>query len=167
VRTGGVDGSRTLVLTEETSDPLMLVSNTAGACMGSATPNDTAAAVVSFELNQDIELAANTNPGGWAEQVDKLFEINWPNTDVDVNQNVLATNASSSVQERGPRITVAGRTVTFTWNPSVGLATKDPEDVFNFAQWRLSTVQIQPAGKPGQRQTLGTFFPGANNILCQ
>jgi hypothetical protein len=165
--TAGIDGSRTLVLSAETSDPLMLVMTSAGTCTKPTGPTDTAAAVVSFQLNQPIEFSMSTYPGGFPEMVDDNFTINWPNTNFDANQNTLATDASSTVQEHGTTTVISGNTITFSWNAQTGLATKDPADTFGYARWNVGQVQIQPVGKPAQKQLLGALYPNASFINCQ
>jgi hypothetical protein len=70
------------------------------------------------------------------------------------------------VQERGTTITVSGKTLTFAWDPNVGLATKDPLDTFSTVRWNVANVQIQPVGKSAQKQFVSTFYPNASFINC-
>ncbi len=160
----GTDGSRTLVVTEETLDPLSVLRSTIATCKGPTTPTDTLAAVVSFEFNLDIELSPTTLAGGWAEQVDNAFTISSPDTGNLGTRNILALNASSSAQERGTSLSVSGKTLTFSWNPNVGLSSKDAADPI-MAIWSLGSVQVQPVGR-NQPRTLQSLVPSAFSISC-
>ncbi len=164
--TAGTDGSRTLTLAEETVDPLTVVGSSLANCRAPMTPSDTVSAQFYLEFNQDVELAPTTLPGGFAEQVDNAFFINSPDTDVDGMRNVLAPGASQTVQEHGTRIEpIVNKRLTFTWNPNVGLASKDPQDVISVT-WNVSSVQVQPVGR-AQPKSLGTLFAQSFNITCQ
>jgi hypothetical protein len=168
----GKDGTRTYALTAVTTDPLTLVMDTVVGCAGPAATTDTSAAVITFQFNLPIELAATTAPGGFAEQVDNAFSIYWPDTNAPVSPNNLKANVSPVVQERGTSIAINGNTLTFSWNPSVGLALPtDPLDRFSpggYVHWQVGMVQIQPVGKALQKQLLQTLDPLAVSIItCQ
>lgn len=164
--TAGVDGTKTLVLQDESADPIALVNQTASLCKPPTAPTETQAASVSFEFNQNIELSTSSYPGGHAEQIDDQLLISSTNTNADLNVNTLANDLSSSVQERGTVLTVNGKTLTVAWNANQGLATKDPGDTITLVRWNLSGIQIQPVGKPGQKVTLLSLYPQASTITC-
>jgi hypothetical protein len=164
--TAGVDSSRTLVLTAATSDPLQLALTNAATCTKPGAPTDTQAAVVTFQFSLPIEFAMSPAPGGFAEIVDNAFNITWPNTNADATTNTLAQSLSSSVQERGTTSVISGNTITFAWNPNVGLTTKDPADICSSVRWNVGSVQVQPVGKPTQKVFLSTVYPNASAITC-
>ena len=163
--TAGVDGTKTYVLPEETSDPLLLVQSNAGSCARPTSPTDTMASTVTFEFTRDIELAMTTYPGGFAEEIDDQFQMN-SISNGDGNFNTLAVDVSPDVRERGTSLTISGRMLTVSWNASVGLATKDPADIISYARWNVGGVEIQPVGKPTQKVSLGVLLPGSTNIIC-
>jgi hypothetical protein len=164
--TAGVDSSRTLVLTAATSDPVQLVQTNAASCTKPSAPTDTQAAVLTFQLSVPIEFATSAAPGGFPEIVDNAFNITWPNTNADANVNTLATNVSSATQERGTSTVINGNTITFSWNPNLGLVTKDPGDMCSSVRWNVGAVQVQPVGKPSQKIFISTLYPNANSITC-
>jgi hypothetical protein len=163
--TAGTDSSKTLVLNEELTDPLTVVSQNP-TCVKPVTPNDTVASLFSLEFNQDVEFATTTLPGGFPELVDSQFSMTSTNTDVDANFNTLATNLSTSALERGTTTVCQGKTLTVSWNPSVGLATKDVDDAITQVRWNLNGIQVQPVGKPSQKISLTTLYPNASFITC-
>jgi hypothetical protein len=154
----GTEVAKTFVLQEETGDPLTgVMANTA--CRPPTTPNDVMASVISFEFSLDVELATIGTAGGYPEIVDNAFDMTSPDTTINGMRNTLALNTSSGVQERGTSMSVSGKTLTFAWNPAIGLAMKDPADVISQTRWSVTSVRVQPAGKPGQAASLQQLFP--------
>lgn len=163
--TAGRDGTKTFALTEETAEPLLLVSNTVSNCHPPASPLDPQGAVATFEFSQDIELSPSTLPGGNPEIIDSGLSIVSPDTDMDLVRNVLKTNLSSSIQERGGSVTASGKTLTLAWNPSVGLSTNDPQDLITQVTYTgLTSLFVQPVGKPGSKVSLGSVY--GSQVSC-
>jgi hypothetical protein len=163
--TAGRDGIKTFALSEETGEPLLLVSNTVSNCHPPLTPLDGQSAVVTFDFNQDIELSASTLPGGNAELIDSGMSMVSADTDIDLMRNTLRTNASSTVQERGTSVATAGKTLTLSWNPSIGLLTNDPQDVISQVSYSgLTSLFVQPVGKPGSKVSIGAVY--GSQVTC-
>jgi hypothetical protein len=156
----GVTSQASITVAPQTIPALQLVSNTASMCHAPANLTDTTSAQVSFTFNEAIE-DGTTTVGKGPEALDNGISIS-----TSMFTSTLASNVSSTVQERGTSFTIAGNTLSFSWNPSVGLAVKGTGDVVQAVYYmNLSSIYLQPVGHPELRAPLSQFV-AQTYVLC-
>lgn len=163
--TAGTDLMKSFDLTAVVSEPLRALTMAPITCATATSSSATSGSVVPSRFSRPIELAASTYTGGAAEQLDDTFLMVSTNTDMDTNFNALAADGSSAARERATSLTVSGDTLTLSWNPSVGLTTKDPDDVITETRYSLTGIDIQPVGRPDQRTSVSSLI-GTTQISC-
>ena len=162
----GVTTGATIVLNPLTVPPLQLIANTVATCRAPAALTDTMSAVVTLTFNEPVEDGTLT-AGGGAEQLDNY--VSYSDT---LFNSVLATNMSSTMQERGTSMTIADNVVTLAWNPFVGLTTKGPNDTIRtvtYSSTSLQLIYLQPAAHPELRTTLSQLMNSVlqgGSIIC-
>jgi hypothetical protein len=154
----GVTSTSSLTVVPQTMSPLQLVSNTVSMCHAPAALTDTTSAQVTFTFNQTIE-DGTTGLGKGPEALDNGLSII-----TSLGSSSLAGSTSSTVQERGTTFTLSDRTLSFSWNPSVGLAIKGTGDVVQAVYYNVSSIYLQPAGHPELRASLSQLFQAS--VMC-
>jgi hypothetical protein len=146
-----------------TASPLVMTGNTIAQCRpyGQST-NVVAAAQVSFTFNTMIEDATSATVGRGAEVLDANLLV------MTSTNGTLKSNLSTQVQERGTSFIVNGNTLSFSWNPSVGLNTVTSGETINSVTYNnLGAISIQPMGQPTLVKTLSSLLPGMmTQIYC-
>ncbi len=165
--TAGVETNKTFQLEEELAEPLVVVSSSANACTPPAQPTAMSGAIITIELNHNIEEASTGYPGGAAEALDDGLVISSPDLDGDLVENLLKPDLSNAVQERAVSLDITGDTLTISWNPSLGLESPiDPDDpIVSVTYTGLGNVQIQRAGSPSSAVALSTLL-GVSSLTC-
>jgi hypothetical protein len=164
--TAGVNGSQTYAMSDELTDPLTLTASNYATCRTASSPNDVSDSIVTFTFNTPIELSTSTYPGGAVELIDDGITITTNHIAADGGIDTLAADLSPTVQERGTSLSVAGNTLTLSWNPSVGLAVKNIGDPITSVRYSISGLNIQPIGKPTQSKALSTYAGATTTIVC-
>ena len=158
---GGLEVGASITIAPQGVSPVMVIANNSASCMINAMVTDTSAAQITLTFNQPVE-DGTTTVGGGAEILDNGLVIQ------STLGSTLAVNASSAVQERGASFTISDNTLTLTWNPAIGLATKITGDIIAVLQYSgLSSIYVQPLGRPAQRASLSSLLGGSTTLLCQ
>jgi hypothetical protein len=158
---GGLEVGASITIAPQGVSPVQIIANNASSCMINAMPTDTTAAQITLTFNQPVE-DGTTTAGGGGEILDNGLVIQ------STLGSTLATNTSSAVQERGASYTISDNTLTLSWNPAIGLATKVSGDLITVLQYSgLSSIYVQPIGRPTQRAALSTLLNGSTSLLCQ
>ena len=155
--------SRTIQLTKLSKDPLRIVASTASMCTPPAPSSTTPGAQIVLTFSEPIEAVGTT-----------LAE------DVDNGLNIVSTSTSfptcplksgfgdPTKQERGSSVVIAATTMTFAWNPSIGLTPPmDPvsglmvcttPSAITSVAYGIQTVSVQPVGDPTRKAGLSTLL---------
>ena len=156
----GLQESVTINITT-TASPLMLVNSTQAQCRpyGQST-NVTTTAQIQFMFNtsaiEDVTTAAGKGP----EVLDTGLTV------ATSLGSTLKPNASTLIQERGTSFILNGSTLSFSWNPSVGLSTITSGDTIQYVIYNnLSSIRLQPTGHPELATALSTLI-NASSITC-
>ena len=155
----GTSTGATILLTPLGVPTLQLVANTIAMCRAPAMLTDTQSAVVTLTFNEGVEDGTVTSGGG-AEQLDNGVSMN-----DTLFTSTLASNVSSTVQERGVTMTIADNVVTLAWNANVGLVMKGAGDTIRTVTYSSTSLQqtfLQPVGHPELRSPLSTLL---NSVL--
>jgi hypothetical protein len=168
----GLVTSKTFTLVRELRDLLTIVANDAMNCIPPAGTDTTYAAKVSVTFNVEIEVVGAT----YREDFDNALSITAPTmTGTIYNCPLKNVGADPAQQERGSRIDVSGRTMMFSFNPSVGLAptysgiTCVPPPVITTVFYQgASLLQVQPVGDPARRRSMSQMMSekGFSSISC-
>ena len=146
-----------------TASPLVMTGNTIAQCRpyGQST-NVVATAQVTFTFNAMIEDVTPATSGRGAEILDANLQV------ATALGSTLKSNLSTVVQERGTSFIVNGNTLSFSWNPSVGLNTITSGDTINSVTYNgLGSIILQPMGQPGLAKTLSSMMPAmASQVYC-
>ena len=61
--------------------------------------------------------------------------------------------------------TIASVVTSLSWNPSIGLLTSDPQDLFTQVTYgNLSQVFVQAVGKPAGKVSIGAVY--SSQVTC-
>ncbi len=163
----GIETNKTFTLEEEVAEPLVVTDSSVETCTPPGSPTDTSGAIVTIQFNHPIELAASAYPGGPVEALDDGISIVSTDSQGDgVLLNTLYADMLDNTQERGVTATATNNTLTISWNPNLGLETKDPDDPIDQVTYAgLANVQIQRMGSPSSAATLSTLL-GQATIVC-
>jgi hypothetical protein len=143
--------------------PLMIVSNTISMCRpaGQST-NVVAAAQVSFKFNtSSVEDVTPATSGRGAEVLDANLSV------VTTLGGFLKSNLSTNAQERATSFMLNGDTLSFSWNPSMGLMNPSASDsIVSVTYGGLSGITLQPTGHPEYAKTLSALLSNQTSIYC-
>lgn len=163
--TAGLESGKTFTLQEELQEPLLLLESTVADCTAPTTPTETKSAVVRMTFSRIVEIGESIYPGGVEEALDDNFYISSYDQDNDFIENTLHPDGTTTSQMRGVSMIVTGNEIELSWNPSLGLYEKDPDDTIDYVSYGgLSNITIQPVGKPTQAMTLSSLI--GSTISC-
>jgi len=164
--------SKTFTLVREQRDALTIVANDAMTCVSPAGTDTTYTARVTLTFNADVEVFGTT----YREDFDNALSISAPlMTGTTYNCPLKPTGADVTQQERGSRVEVSGRTLVFSFNPSIGLATTYsgiacvPPPVITTVNYSgASSLLVQPVGDPARRRGLSQMLieKGMSSVTC-
>jgi hypothetical protein len=159
----GAFTSKTIQLTKVARDPLRLVANNAAMCTTPAPTATTYGAAITLTFSENIELVGTTT----SEDVDNGLSI--VTSPATFGLCPLKTNVDSTKQERGSKVEVAGATLTFSFNPSLGLTDSmggtvctPPTGLTSVTYGSLQTIVVQPVGDSSRKRTLSTMLQELN-----
>jgi hypothetical protein len=161
--------SKTIQLAKVSKDPLRILSSTANMCTPPAASATTPGAQIVLTFSENIEASGTT----LAEDVDNGVSIVASTTPQTFNICPLRTGPDPSKQERGTAVTIAGATMTFTFNPSVGLTPSidpitmfmnctSPTTITSVTYSNLGQDFIQPMGDPTRKRLLSSMLQEFN-----
>jgi hypothetical protein len=162
--------SRTFALVEEARDPLAIVQNDATSCTPPLPTDTTYGGKVTLTFNTPIEIVGTT----YREDFDNALMVTEPTPPVATMPPYTTTYYcplkmslnDPSQQERGSKIEVAGASLIFSFNPSVGLTTTYPgttactlpPSFTSISYAGANTLVVQPVGDPLRHQTLANLL---------
>ncbi|MDX2021268.1 MAG: hypothetical protein SF187_13590 [Deltaproteobacteria bacterium] len=160
----GQVASRTFVLSKEQKDPLRILATNVDTCLPPAGNSTEFGAAIFLDFNEPIEFVSATA----AEDIDNGITVGptgpltYPQTGSYCS---LRPSASSTVQERGSKATIAASRLTLSFNPSIGLATgtisfpcMPPANLSFVAYGNLQNVSVRPIGDNTRKRTLSELF---------
>jgi hypothetical protein len=163
--TAGVETNKTFPLVEEIAEPLAVVSSSHGSCSAPSAAA-TSGAVVTIELNANVEAHDSGYPGGAIEAADDGISITSYDDDMDGIINTLNPDLSDNAQERGVSLVFSGSTITLSWNPSIGLAIADPDDAITEVVYGgLGNIVVRRVGSTSSATSLAALL-GIGSIHC-
>jgi hypothetical protein len=163
--TAGLESGKTFTLQEELQEPLLLLESSLADCTAPLTPTETKSAIVRMTFSRIVEIGESIYPGGVEEALDDGFYISSYDQDADFVENTLHPDGTTTSQMRGVSLTVNGNEIELSWNPSVGLYEKDPNDPIDYVSYGgLSNVMVQPVGKPTQAISLSSLI--GSSVSC-
>jgi hypothetical protein len=161
VRAGSQDSL--VINISTTAAPLQIVSNTISMCRpaGQST-NVVATAQVMFKFNtSSVEDVTPATSGRGQEVLDANLFV------TTAMSAFLKSNLSTNVQERATSFVLNGDTLSFSWNPSVGLMSSSATDTITSVTYGgLSGITLQPTGHPEFAKTLSALLSNQTSIYC-
>ncbi len=156
----GVNGSVTLQLDRLT------VPRLAASYISTQSGNPSPDGTVTIVLNEAAEYDPIENPLDIKNAIDNGLSIASPDTNGNLQRNVLHINTDPNVQARGTKIELNGQAVVLHWNSAAGLETKDPGDrIDSITYGGLGAVRLRPVGgNASDVVTLATVV-GASSIV--
>jgi len=150
--------SKTIQLVKVLRDPLRITANTATMCTPPSPTATTPGAQIVLTFSENIEAVGTT----FAEDVDVGLSIV---TTPPFNVCPLKLNADPTKQERGSSVAISGMTMTFAFNPSVGLTDgmgglvcTAPASITSVTYGNLSAIVLQPVGDPSRKRNLAQML---------
>jgi hypothetical protein len=149
--------SKTIQLAKVLRDPLRITGNTATMCTPPLAAATTPGAQVVLTFSENIEAVGTT----LAEDVDNGLSIVSVPMPPSFTSCPLKLNADGTKQERGSSVAISGMTMTFAFNPSVGLTDgmggllcTAPASISSVTYGNLSAIVLQPMGDPSRKRSL-------------
>ncbi|HVY39773.1 MAG TPA: hypothetical protein VHM31_17660 [Polyangia bacterium] len=159
VLTAGAVTSLSLTLQPDLKAPLRILGTDADKCTPPAPGMNAYAATIDITFSEPIEPAGPT----FAEDVDNGVSITAPTTSTSTCP--LNTSVDPTKQERGTKATIAGKVLTLSFNPTVGLATMTTYGTtctiptsLTAVVYSLSNVFVQPVGDPVRKASVGSLL---------
>ncbi len=112
---------------------------------GNPSPDGT----VTIVLNEPAEFDPLESSLDIKNSIDDNFSIFSPDTNANLQRNVLRINTDATTQERGTSIELAqgGQAIVLRWNKDAGLLTQDPGDrIGTITYGGLGGVRLRPVG---------------------
>jgi hypothetical protein len=153
--------SKTIQLAKVLRDPLRITGNTATMCTPPAPTLTTPGAQIVLTFSEDIEAVGTT----LAEDVDNGLSIVSVPMPAAFSSCPLKVNVDATKQERGSSVAISGMTMTFAFNPSVGLTDgmgglvcTAPASISSVTYGNLSAIVLQPVGDPSRKRNLAQML---------
>lgn len=155
----GTVTSRTFTLAADFQDPLSIVLDDAATCVPPAGTDTGYGGRVTITVNLPIEIVGTT----YREDFDNALSITAPTSSGTTYYCPLKSTTSTDPiqQERGSKVEVSGSSLTFSFNPSIGLATTyfgspcmPPPVISGVSYGGSSQLSVQPVGDPLRRRPL-------------
>jgi hypothetical protein len=157
----GTVTSRSFTLVRDAQDPLKIIGSDALSCLPPPGSSTSYGAKITLTFSADIEIVGTT----YAEDVDNGLSITEPtppsSTTTVIYYCPLKTATGDPSQERGSKVEVAGPSLSFSFNPSIGLATTYfgttcmvPPSITSVSYGGISAMMLQPMGDPSRRRLL-------------
>ena len=156
----GTVTSQSFMLTPVAQDPLRIVAHDAVNCVPPSPTSSVYGGKVTLTFNYDIEVVGNT----FAEDIDNSLSITLPQQST-TSYCTLRTPTGDPMQERGSKVEIGTNTMTFSFNPTVGIATTTtfgctlPPSITGITYYIGSPVlNLQPKGQPLRKRTLSAML---------
>src|SRR5262249_51152922 len=137
----GINGSVTIALDRLTLPRL------SASYISTQSGNPSTDGTVTIVLNEPAEFDPIEPPLDIKNAIDNGFSISSPDTNANLQRNILHINTTPNVQARGTSIELSGQAITLKWNKSAGLETTDPGDrIDSITYGGLGGVRLRPIG---------------------
>ncbi|HVR01100.1 MAG TPA: hypothetical protein VMT47_03140 [Polyangia bacterium] len=153
--------SKTIQLAKVLRDPLRITGNTATMCTPPTPAATTPGAQIVLTFSENIEAVGTT----LAEDVDNGLSIVSVPMPAAFSSCQLKLNVDPTKQERGSSVAISGMTMTFAFNPSVGLTDgmgglicTAPASISSVTYGNLSAIVLQPLGDPSRKRNLAQML---------
>jgi hypothetical protein len=128
---------------------------------GDPSPDGT----VTIVLNEPAEYDPLEMPLDIKNAIDDGFSIFSPDTNNNLQRNILKINTDPNVQARGTSIALSGQSIVLKWDRSTGLQSQDPGDRINSITYGgLSAVRLRPTGGNASDVVTLASIVGATSI---
>ena len=168
----GTVTSETFTLTPVAQDPLKIVATDAANCVPPSPMSSVYGGQLTLTFNFDVEPVGGT----FAEDIDNGISITTPLS--GTSYCPLRNATGDPAQERGSKVEFGTNTMTFSFNPTVGLATTSsfsgvcvlPPAITSITYYSGSTtIFLQPKGKPLLKRSFSTMLSeklGTSQLAC-
>jgi hypothetical protein len=168
----GTVTSESFTLTPVAQDALKIVAQDGASCVPPSPTSNLYGGKLTLTFNYEVESATGT----LAEDIDNYVSITTPST--SSTYCTVRTATGDLAQERGSKVELTGNTMTFSFNPTVGLATTSsfggactlPPTITSITYYaQFSTIYLQPKGQPLRKRSLATMLSekvGTSQITC-
>jgi hypothetical protein len=168
----GTVTSESFTLTPVAQDALKIVAQDGASCIPPSPTSNLYGGKLTLTFNYDVESATST----LAEDIDNYVSITTPST--SSTYCTVRTATGDLTQERGSKVELNGNTMTFSFNPTVGLATTSsfggactlPPTITSISYYaQFSTIYLQPKGQPLRKRSLATMLSeklGTSQLTC-
>lgn len=159
----GTVTSETFTLTPVSQDPLKIIATDAANCVPPSPMSSVYGGKLTLTFNFDVEPVGGT----FAEDIDNGLNITTALSNGSSSYCTLRTATGDPTQERGSKVEFGTNTVTFSFNPTVGLATTSsfggvcvlPPAITSISYYSSSTaIFLQPKGQPLLKRSFSTML---------
>lgn len=168
----GTVTSETFMLTAVAQDPLRIVSHDAQNCVPPSPTSSVYGGKITLTFNYEVELVGNT----FAEDIDNGITISVPQP-TTTSYCQLRTATGDPAQERGSKVEIGTNSLTFSFNPTIGIATAAtsftcvlPPSITSITYYSSNiALNLQPKGQPLRKRTLSALLSeklGTSLLAC-
>jgi hypothetical protein len=165
--------SENFQLIVEAQDPLRIVNIDGATCAPPSPMSSVFGGKVTLTFNSDIEIVSST----LAEDIDNGISLSVPQPQPPQYSSYCTLRPASGdpAQERGSKVEVGTDTLTFSFNPTIGIATSStsscmlPPSITSITYYSGNpTISVQPKGQPTRKRTLSSLLTdkGLSQITC-
>lgn len=166
--------SETFQLALEAQDPLRIVNVDAATCVPPSPMSNAFGGKVTLTFNTDIEIVSST----LAEDIDNGISLSLPQASSPpyYTSCTLRPASGDPAQERGSKVEVGTDTLTFSFNPTIGIAISPtstctlPPSITTISYYNgNTTIWVQPKGQATRKRTLSALLSekiGTSQLTC-
>ena len=170
----GTVTTETFVLTPVAQDPLRIVATDAANCLPPSPLANTYGGNLTLTFNYEVEAVGNT----LAEDIDNGISLTVPTSAGTTSYCTLRSATGDPAQERGSKVEIVANTMTFSFNPTVGLSTVAsfggpcalPPSITSITYYSgNAAISLQPKGQPLRKRSLPTMLSekvGTSSLAC-
>ena len=169
----GTVTSESFTLIPVAQDPLKIVAHDGAGCVPPSPTSNLYGGKLTLTFNYEVESATGT----LAEDIDNNISISTPSP-TTTTYCTIRTATGDLAQERGSKGRFTGNAMSFSFNPTVGLATTSsfggvcapPPSITSIMYYaQFSTIYLQPKGQPLRKRSLSTMMSeklGTSQLAC-
>lgn len=153
--------TQTFNLLPEAKEPLKIIAIDNATCVPPLPTATTYAGKVTLTFNTEIEVVGTS----FAEDIDNGLMLGLPTSSPYYSCTLKPSLGDPTMQERGSKVEVDKRTLSFSFNPSVGIATSTtsgtctpPTAITSITYYQGAAVSIQPVGDSLRKRSLSTML---------
>jgi hypothetical protein len=158
----GTVTSASFMLSPVAQDPLKIVAFDGASCVPPSPTSNVYGGKLTLTFNFDVEPVGSTI----AEDIDNGLSITVPSSSSTTYCTLRSASGDPS-QERGSKVEFAGNTMTFSFNPTLGISTTSsfggtctlPPSITGITYYQgTPTIYLQPKGQPLRKRSLYTML---------